>query len=333
MMLSNIRILYKTTAAVASLVVCAAMTGCLVEDTADGNGGGDITGDWTERSYFSSLDGYTQYYTGNDDGIQITTFRSSGEASVWGFGKVGDVWVEVPFDNGDMVRWRAEGGTIYISQPGRGETAWGAYEISDNQLIVTMKRIDRSCIDDDCDEVEYYVKITFERVNPAQIRSGISGPIYINNPGIRGEWELPSVRIDEDGNLQYDYEYLYLGVTGFDFYGTSDAGYRYLGQNDRSYGNYYTNGGNLYLVLNDCYRDDNDERHCTYAAPIVLPYRLSGSGDSRTLTIRNDVWTIRPRNGDSAPSSLDKRLSVLSGGEGPLRAPGAPQAPNGWRRP
>ncbi|GBU20770.1 hypothetical protein R80B4_00655 [Fibrobacteres bacterium R8-0-B4] len=285
------------TAAAIALVAGGAMTGCSQKD--DEGWGGDIVGDWMPYSSISSYDGVpdggTRYYNNSQDEKMIVSFRSSGEASQWGFQKVGNVWVEIPFEAGDVVRWRVEGQTIYISKSGDKEDAWGNYTMSGDNLVVT------GCYYDNEDGIRIYhcTERTYTRANVNSIRSSL-GTIYINNPDIRGDWTL------QGGGDEYGY-HIYFGGTYCGGSGVS----RYINADNYYDLVYYTNGDNLYLVVKNCDYDDYDDRHCTTEPPVVLPYRITGSGDYRTLTIRNDIWTFRPDDYDYSPakSRQNKRLS------------------------
>jgi hypothetical protein len=288
MVRSNGRILKAVkavSAAALALVLGGAMLGC---DTPQDEyyavyGGSDIVGDWMPYSYSYSYDGVPQgdieYYNDSDD-KRIMSFRPSGEASQWGFKKVGTVWAEEPFDNGEVVMWRVENQTIYVRLT-RGtesrEESIGTYTMSGDRLTLTNCRYRE---EGDGDSIYYCSEETFTGVNVDNLRASL-GTVYVNDPGLYKSatsrdllWYSQS---DEDEYIDFDAVSVY--GPGLD---------RYMDESDNV--RYYTNGNKIYLVSSDCTWDDDDVRHCTVSDPVILNYNITGSGNNARLSINGSIW-------------------------------------------
>ncbi|MDR2692764.1 MAG: lipocalin family protein [Chitinispirillales bacterium] len=298
-----------------ALFVCWAMSGCgenggiLLGFGGNGNTGGNssggsgsdrpgpgvessLVGDW--KMYSISTNGETRdtgYYPYERT---LVSFKSSGEFAVTEFYKVGNVWVEYPAV--ERGTWRVRNDTLYYSDPnGEGERN-ERYTVTGNRLVMKQHQIREICEDIDdiysivqrqCSQHDYYYEYTFIMVvNTADFKSGLGGTIYPYNPVLRGEWIL------QNGNSECDdpwcYERIYFGSTSF----SETGAYRYITNDNNGDGRYYTNGGSLYLVIENCYWDDQYIKHCTTKRPVVLPYSVSGSGNNRTLTINGDIWRV-----------------------------------------
>jgi hypothetical protein len=311
-------------AAAVTLVLGGVLPGCTSPN--DGYGaeyGEDIVGDWTRYSRVTSSDGVPdgniRYYNDlNSDEKRFMSFRPSGEAAQWGFEKVGNVWVEMPFDGGAVVRWRVEDQIIYISEPRHeDEEAYGTYIISGNRLAVTRCHYEENIEENgNVRQVHYCSEETFTRVDVNNIRAGL-GTVYVNDSRIYKSatsndllWYSPS---DEDEYIDFDAVRVY--GPGLD---------RYMDEHNSVA--YYTNGNKIYLVSQDCtWDEDYDVSQCTASAPVVLNYDIIGSGNRARLSINGDTWWPADyhdymdshRNSYSpAKSRQNKRLSALNTGGG-----------------
>jgi len=307
-----------TTAAAVALVLGGGMLGCSGDDGEDTGettetSGGNIVGDWMLYSYASD-NGETRYIEDDPWEKDILTFKSSGKASQWAFVKVGNVWVEIPFEAGKSANYRTKGQTIYITDRNGKEDVWGTYSVSGDKLIVTDTWDDEECSDSNgnpypngCRTVKRWRKTTYKSVNTTTIRNGLDGPIYTEDTKLSTStvydelvWYL---KMDETNYIIFSHIYAY--GNGLD---------RYFGS-DNSGAYYYTNGGKLFLVEMDCYYDDDDERHCTSSNPIEVNYSVSGSGRDAQLSIEGYIWLpaeyedyeIRHPNHSPAKSAQGKR--------------------------
>jgi len=292
-------------AAIASLVAGAGMSGCdggkgsTGSDTPNGSG---LVGDWIPYS-IKDDDGVHEY-PDNPEYKNIRTFKSSGHMQDLEFIKVTNVWVEFPFDSKEAVKYRVSKDTIYARYPFFGEEAVGTF--SNGNLVITDYDIDIHCEDDDCDITEKYYDVTYKRVNIADFRNSLDGPVYPYNPALSGgEWVLQ----DGDGKS--------IVFTNIQFYGTGASLYTGEGNNN---GSYYTNGDRLYLAADTCIWDQSTGSiNCDPTQdPVELTYSVSDSGSNKTLTITNngvnDVWTFRQerlRLQSPAGSTPGKRQSGL----------------------
>ena len=167
-------------AAAVALVLGGALLGC--PPPIDDEGyyrGGDIVGDWLPYSSSSSYDGVPdgdiEYYN-DPDRKRLMSFRPSGEAAQWGFEKVGTVWVEIPFDNREVVMWRVENQTIYVRihrETGDREENIGTYTISGDRLTLTDCHYHDDEEDGNAGHVQHCEVETFTKVDVNNIRAGL----------------------------------------------------------------------------------------------------------------------------------------------------------------
>jgi hypothetical protein len=264
--------------------------------------GSGLVGDWIPYS-IKDGDGVHEY-PDNPEYKNIRTFKSSGHMQDLEFIKVTNVWVEFPFDSKEAVKYRVSKDTIYARYPFFGEEAVGTF--SNGNLVITDYDIDILCEDDDCDITEKYYDVTYKRVNIADFRSSLDGPVYPYNPALSGgEWVLQN----GDGK--------YIAFSNVQFYGTGAALYTGEGNNN---GSYYTNGDRLYLAADVCIWDQSTGSiNCDPTQdPVELTYGVSGSGSNKTLTITgngvNDVWTFAKNDYGFSPAG-SKRSKRLPGAD------------------
>jgi len=249
---------------------------------------GSIVGDWTP--YSSSLDGGEPILLGDDpDKKVIITFKETGkgtgDVSSWGFemiNKESKVWVETPFEDGNVMKWRTDDKTktIYITPKGSAEYVWGTYIFREGQLIVSGHTTDGECDNEDgCD-----IEETFKRVYVDIIKAGLDGLIIKNDPKIRGEWVL-------QGN---DDQYISFENTRFNEspakYAKQKGGHDYIQR-------YYTRDNNLLFLVSTYEYVDNNGVPSKGTEIVTLGYSISN--DNKTLTITDkadDIWILIPEN-------------------------------------
>jgi hypothetical protein len=282
-----------STAAVAAVAGWLTL-GCAVEE--------DISGDW--MMYSQSSDGNIYYYSDDDipDRREIMSFKPSGEASAWGFRKVGEFWVENPFGSGEIVKWRTEGGSIYIDTGDYHEREWATYTISGDWLTTT-RCYDSSQNGRRCIETE------FTKVDVDSIRESL-GTVYTNEAKLYKSAAYDDLIWYSQGENR--------GYIDFSSYQVWGSGlYSYI--DDRRGGiYYYTDGGKLFLVNQLCDWDDNNVRYCKVLETVDLKYSIIGSGRNAKLNIEDDVWLpaeYGEYNQGPAKPKLGKRQSGRNNGD------------------
>lgn len=297
-------------AAIAALFAGGLILGCSNEESYVE--GGDFVGDWMLFSRFGTLngapDGDTAYY---DDPNQknIISFKPSGEAAARIFLKAANFWVDIP-QSAEKTSWRVRNQTIYIREPvydDSGKTValreYGvAYTAIGKKLVLTYCG---SYEDEGYNHCSYE---TYTKINLEKLKASL-GAIHPYNPKLRGEWVLINNDSTDNDSLNYGYNddlkrisFDSLEIAQF----SGGGGNRYFDDYDgnmRAKGDWYTNGDTLYLLVDErCYDDWYDEigfiKRCVPKQTAMLPYSVSGSGDTLTVTNnRNhngkDVWIIR----------------------------------------
>jgi len=265
--------------------------------------GGDPVGDW--KPYSVARDGKVEYMD-EPDWVGILSLTSSRDFVETTFRKLPgkNFWIEGVGSGG--TKWYTQGTTLCLyDENGKHDQECVQFGASGDKFYVYTEYTDcdwdsEKQQDVNCRKVNR--TYTYTKANLASVRSSL-GTVYKADPALRGDWTLPG-----SGECYYDeyYDYEYCDQDDYiDFYSTGVYGSglrRYLGEID-GYGYYdgyyYTIGNTLYLIAEYCEWDDiTYDRACTIGDAVPLSYRITGTGDNRTLRIGDDVWVVHIYNYD-----------------------------------
>jgi len=237
----------------------------------------ELVGDWQQYSAKNLSTGETEIRDPDEDGIGVVTIQASGAATFTQFRKIGDnAWIEGSEDAGSL---SADGSYLYVMTGEFGiEEFKLSYRVSADEFVLINQGCDYYYDEGEETITCYDIEMTYKKVNLADVRSGL-GTIYTTDPNIYGHWVLQDGD-NEDIGFHDDYFHGYKLQRYFpDIEDNSVEGY------------WYTVGGKLYLIVEQCDWDsETGESGCSYTSPVELTYSVTGSGAGKTLNINGDTW-------------------------------------------